>query len=111
MFELRVEEVEALLGACGNLRVFSVAVLLSGGWDAVLEVMKGRLGGVEALEIVGVPGDEFVEKLKAGGVAGLTEEVLGKLAEGSKLKSVKTSILRTNAEHWVQYQGSWEKMT
>ncbi|TVY21274.1 hypothetical protein LARI1_G000468, partial [Lachnellula arida] len=111
MFELRVEEVETLLGACGKLRVFSVAVLLSGGWDEVLGAVKGKLEGIEALEIVGVPGDEFVEKLKAGGVAGLTEEALGKLAEGSKLKSVKTSILRTNAEHWVQRGGSWEKMT
>ncbi|TVY46076.1 hypothetical protein LOCC1_G001758, partial [Lachnellula occidentalis] len=110
MFELRVEEVKALLGACGKLRVLSVAVLLGNGWNAVLEVMKGRLEGVEALEIVGVPGDDFVEKLKAGGVAGLTEEALGKLAEGSKLKSVKTSILRTNGEHWVQRGGSWEKM-
>lgn len=111
MFELRVEEVETLLGACEKLRVLSVAVLLSGGWEEVLGVVKGKLEGVEALEIVAVPGDEFVEKLKAGGAAGLTDEALGKLAEGSKLKSVKTSILRTNAEHWVQRGGSWERIT
>jgi hypothetical protein len=111
MFELSVKDLKALLGACGKLKVLNVAVVLESGWDEVLKVLGEKLRGVEALEIVGIPGEEFVEKLKGSGVVQLTKEALARLSENSKsLKSVKTSILRTNAEQWVQHEGSWEKI-
>jgi len=110
MFEMSVEDVEAILGACGKLKVLNLAVVLESGWGELLSILEGKLGGVEALEIVGVPGEELVEKLKGGKEMQLSKEKLEKLsATSGALKSVKTSILRTNVEQWVQEGESWEK--
>lgn len=112
MFELSVEDLGVLLGACGKLKVLNVAVVLEDGWEKILGVLGEKLRGVQALEIVGVPGDVFVEKLKSDGVTHLTKEALDKLSGTSKdLKRVKTSILRTNVEDWVEQDGSWAKVT
>jgi hypothetical protein len=59
---------------------------------------------------VGVPGEGLVEKLKGGKEVQLSKEKFEELsATSGALKSVKTSILRTNVEQWVQEGGSWKK--
>lgn len=112
MFELGVKDVEKLLEACGKLKVLNLTVVLEGGWNELLGVLGGKLAGVEALEVVGVPGEELVEKLKGGEELQLSKQKLEKLsATSAALKSVKTSILRTNVEQWVHNGGSWKKTT
>lgn len=112
MFELSVKDVGDLLDACGKLKVLNVAVVLEKGLEEVLDMLGEKMRGVQALEIVGVPGQQFVEKLKTESVVHLTKEKLNTLSEKSNdLQSVKFSILRTNAEQWARKEGAWEKMS
>jgi len=63
------------------------------------------------LEIMAVPGEEWVEGVKKGGETGLERRTVEKLGEKWKdLKSVKTSVLRTKSEEWIKDEGEgWVK--
>jgi hypothetical protein len=110
MFDLGKEDVEKVLDACGKVKILGLTVGLENGWDDVLQVVGKKTRGVEVLEIVGVPGEALVEKLKVGGEEVLKTESLDKLSESCKgLKSLKVSILRTRAEQWDKESDTWEK--
>ena len=112
MFEIRVGEVEMLLDACGEVKVLGLSVGLERGWDEVLGVLGKKERGFEALEIVGVPGEAMVEKIKAyDGESQLKKEELEKVSMACKrLKSLKVSILRTKIEQWVKEGDVWTKV-
>ncbi|KAF4624854.1 hypothetical protein G7Y89_g13315 [Cudoniella acicularis] len=109
-FEFGKEEVVKILEKCAKLKVGSFSAGLESGWKELFESIGEKLGGLEELEIVGVPGEAMVEKLKEGSEAGLDTGLLEKLSGKSEdLKSVKVSILRTKGEHWLKENGTWRK--
>jgi hypothetical protein len=109
MFELSLGEVENVLDGLEKLKVFKFSVGLEGGWEAVLEMVGRKRRSVEVMEIVGVPGEGMVEKMKGDG-SHLTKKVLDKLSgKFETLKSLKVSILRTRVEQWVKEGTSWKK--
>jgi hypothetical protein len=114
MFEVSVKEVEGILETCKGVKVLSLSVGLENGWGEVLNVIgkAGKGAGIEALEIVGVPGMELVERLKGSGGLVVEEgelEALGTRCKG--LKSLKVSVLRTGMEWWVKEGEGWAKKT
>ncbi|KAH8678885.1 hypothetical protein BGZ60DRAFT_402076 [Tricladium varicosporioides] len=109
VFDIGKVDVVEILGRCGKLRIGSFSVGLEEGWEELFEAIGENVSGLESLEIVGVPGEKMVERLKERGDAGLNEEVLKKTG-GESLKSVKVSILRTKGEHWVKESGAWKKL-
>ncbi|KAH6676591.1 hypothetical protein B0J14DRAFT_476326 [Halenospora varia] len=110
VFEISKVDVVEILGRCGKLRIGSFSVGLEEGWEELFEGIGEKAGGLESLEIVGVPGEKMVERLKEKGDAGLSAELLKKIG-GDSLKNVKVSILRTKGEHWVKEGGAWKKQT
>ncbi|KAH7354948.1 hypothetical protein BKA65DRAFT_581616 [Rhexocercosporidium sp. MPI-PUGE-AT-0058] len=111
MFELSLEQLADVVGGCGRVKILGVTVAVEKGWGEVFEVLgrEGRAKGVEVLEIVGVPGQEFAESVKRGESSGLSADVLvGVVAAGCEaLKSVKVSLLRTRSEMWVLEGEVW----
>ncbi|KAG0652645.1 hypothetical protein D0Z07_0480 [Hyphodiscus hymeniophilus] len=109
MFELDRWEVETILDGLGKLKVFSCTVRLEKGWEEVFEIFGREERGIEVLEVVGVPGEEMVERLK-GEVESVTKEMIdGLCLKCVGLKTVKISILRTRVEQWVKEGTLWEK--
>jgi len=109
MFEFDIREVESLLNGLGKLKIFNFTVGLENGWEEVFEIVGKEERGLDVLEIVGVPGEGMVEKLKGEGPL-LRKEMLESLSTKCEaLESVKVSILRTRAEQWVKVQGIWGK--
>lgn len=107
MFSLTLSEAEEVLDGLTNLKVFSFSVRLESGWEEVFEMLGKKTRSVEVIEIVGVPGEGMVEKLKDGGSL-LTKEVLHKLgAKWECLKSLKGSVLRTGGDQWVRGGEGW----
>ena len=110
MFELNLGEVEKVLDRLGKLKGFNFTVELERGWDEVCEILGKKERGVEVMEIVGVPGEGMVEKLKRFEGPQLKKGVLEELGGKWKgLKSLKISILRTRVEQWVRKGAAWEK--
>lgn len=111
MFDLDLEAVGKVVDACPKVKILGLTIQVEKGWGEVFEVLgeKGRGKGVEVLELVGVPGESFVESIKGGGTPGLSKDVLiAVVAAGCEgLKSVKVSILRTHAEQWVKEGEEW----
>jgi hypothetical protein len=114
MFELSVKEVETVLDFCKGVRIWGVSVGLENGWGEVLNIVgkEDRGVNIEGLEIVGVPGEELVERLKGSGELVVEKGELDALGERcKKLKSLKVSILRTKMEHWAKDEEEWVKKT
>jgi hypothetical protein len=112
MFEVSVQDLQGILDACKKVRVLSISVALENGWGEVLNIVgkEGKGAEIEQLEIVGVPKEELVERLKGSGELVVEEgelEALGERCMG--LKSLKVSILRTKGEHWVKEGEEWTK--
>jgi hypothetical protein len=107
LFEISVKDVIVVLGACPVLRVLALSVVLEKGWDELFTELKGKLGSVESLELIGVPGREAVEGLQSKETF-LESDVLGDL--GGEVKAVTISVLRTKAETWSKETGSWVKL-
>ena len=114
MFELSVGEVEKVLEVCKGVKILSVSVGLVNGWGEVLNVVgkEGKGAAVEQLEIVGVPGEELVERLKGSGELVVEKGELDALGVRCKgLKTLKVSILRTRMEFWYKVGEEWVKKT
>jgi hypothetical protein len=110
MFELSVDEASQILDACGRLKIAAFSLTAETGWEDLFAVLGTSKRNVELLEIVGVPGEDWVERIKVGAATGLAEELLMGLGEEWKdLKSVKVSLLRTKEEEWVREGTQWEK--
>ncbi len=114
LFELGIDEVNAVLDACSKLRVGGFTVALEKSWKEVFDGLEsaGREEGVgvEVLELVGVPGENLVESIKSGGEASVQSGDLKKLGvRWRDLKSVKVSLLRTRGEMWVREVEGWVK--
>ncbi|KAK2624511.1 hypothetical protein QTJ16_006461 [Diplocarpon rosae] len=111
MFNLDLEAVGILVGACPKVKILGITVGVEKGWGELFEALGkgGRGRGIEVLEVVAVPGVAFVERIKQGETAGLSQDVL--VATGAAgcegLKSVQVSILRTHAEQWVREGDEW----
>jgi hypothetical protein len=107
MFEIVVKDVVVLLNACTSLKVLALSVALERGWEELFSEIRGKLGGIESWELVGVPGKEAVETLK--GKEGFLE---GGMLEGlgGEVKAVTVSVLRTKAESWSLDSGRWAKV-
>lgn len=112
MFEFGVEDVERVLDACDKVKVLGLTVGLEKDWTEILGVLGKKERGFEVLEIVGVPGETMVDKMKTDeGKSHLKKQELEKLAKSCKdLKSLKASILRTKMEQWVKDGGAWERI-
>ncbi|KAG9234044.1 hypothetical protein BJ875DRAFT_510702 [Amylocarpus encephaloides] len=99
LFEIQVDDLLAILDSCRELKVLAVSISLDEGWDKLVEQLQGKLGGVESLEMVGVPGAKMVDGLKEGKADGcLNEKLCGLLGEG--VRGVSVSILRTQGGSW-----------
>lgn len=110
MFELSIEEVGKILDSCEKVVVLGVSITLGKGWEAIFEELGRKERSVEVLEIVGVPGEEVVERIKSGGEVGLKREMVKGLGEKWRgLGSVKISVLRTKGEEWVRGDEGWGK--
>ncbi|EHK96372.1 hypothetical protein M7I_7919 [Glarea lozoyensis 74030] len=107
VLEVGVKDVLVLLEACPKLKVLALSVSLEKGWEEVMNEVKGRLGAVESLELVGVPSSEAVETLKSQDEF-LSAGVLGEL--GGEVKAVTVSVLRTRSESWSLESGKWTKV-
>ena len=111
MFELSLEDVQRILDGLGKLKVLNITVALGEGWQEVFEAVGRKERSVEALEVVGIPGEGLVERWKGGGEL-VGKETLDKLGRRSGgLKSLKASVLRTRVEEWTQDRTGWEKHT
>lgn len=110
MFELSMGDVGRILDACEKVKVLSFTVGLVKSWEAVFEVVRRKQRSVEILEIVGVPGDEMVERMKTEDDLLVTDELLSSLDGSCKeLRSLRLSILRTKVQHWVREGNVWKK--
>jgi len=115
MFELTIQELDKILNANQQLKVLGVTVRLDGErlWDEILGVVGKEERGLEVLEIVGVPGDEVVERIKRDDDKRLLEEEMLESLDGNckGLMTVKVSILRTRTEEWIREMVGWRKKT
>jgi len=112
MFELKVEEVGRVLSKSTKLKVLGFTVGLEDGWNEVLGILGEKERGLEVLDIVGVPGEAMVERIKEDEAGGLLTDDLLRLLDGCKeLKSLKVSILRTKTEEWLKEGTAWQKKT
>jgi hypothetical protein len=104
LFEVSIKDIIVILEACKDLKALALSVSLEKGWKDVFAELQGKLGGVESLELVGVPGKEAVEELK-GNNKFLQKSTLEDI--GGELKAVMISVLRTKGESWSKETGSW----
>ncbi|KAH8819170.1 hypothetical protein F5884DRAFT_660471 [Xylogone sp. PMI_703] len=111
MFELSLEEVAKVLDTCRSLKVIHITVTLEDGWKEVLDVLGKKEGGLEYVEVVGVPGESMVEQLKKNnGDIDLDEELLKELSKHCKeLKALSLSILKVKMAQWVKDKDTWQK--
>jgi hypothetical protein len=111
MFELSFGDAGKILDVCEDVKVLAFTIGLEKGWKDVFDLVGTKTRGVEILEVVCVPGVEMVEKMKKeGGDLLVTNKLLASLDDSCKeLRSIRLSILRTKAQHWVKEGDVWEK--
>ncbi|PSS16779.1 hypothetical protein M430DRAFT_67118 [Amorphotheca resinae ATCC 22711] len=112
MFELTPKEVEDILDKHEGIKVLGFTVGLDDSWDEALDMLAKKERGFEVLEIVAVPREGMVEKLKEDPQVQISKGSLDALGQICKeLRSIKFSILRTKQELWTKEDGVWEKRT